>query len=327
MLSIRRILFATDFSASSHQAYGTALRLAHSHGAELHVLHALTLAEPEPPSPMGEEEGVEVSASQRLFRGTISELMEKLHVAQEKEAEARLQWHAEASDGTVTLVPSFRRGTSPASVILAYAEERDVDLVIIGSHGRRGIRRALLGSVAEEVVRLASCPILTVRGEPAASVDVRFDRIVVPIDFSMHSDVALRHAAGLARLFEAEIHLIHVVHELLQPDFYYPSGSRTLSVEVLREKAAEKLEELAERHLDGQSVRHHVRVGRAAHEIVELAKELPADVIVISSHGLTGVPAMLLGSQTAFVVRRAPCSVLTVKPYGKLLTQEEGGSP
>ena len=90
------------------------------------------------------------------------------------------------------------RGIAAAPVILEYARDEEVDLVVLATHGRRGVRRMLMGSVAEEVVRLAARPVLTVRPDGAQEHGEPPRRILVPVDFSDHSDRALAYGGALA---------------------------------------------------------------------------------------------------------------------------------
>ncbi len=205
------------------------------------------------------------------------------------------------------------RSISAAGAILEYAAEHNIDLITLGTHGRRGLRRLLLGSVAEEVVRLAPCPVLTVPERAGGTTPGQVRRILVPVDFSEHARLALSHASQLAALYGARLELLHVIAEVVYPDFYPPLVPPLGAVsDELRERSQTRLRDLLAQvpHPDADT---HVGSGPAAHEIVRFAEDLPADLIVIASHGLTGIRHMLLGSVTEQVVRRAPCPVFTVK--------------
>ncbi len=191
----------------------------------------------------------------------------------------------------------------------------------MGTHGRRGLRRLLLGSVAEEVVRLAPCPVLTVpeKEEREGLAADHVERIVVPVDFSKHSRLALTYARELAKVYG--LHLLHIVDEVVYPDFYppvLPSGGPI--TKELRDQSLDRLRELINApSLEGIQADVHVRTGRAAPEIAEFTHDQAADLIVIASHGLTGLRHMLLGSVTEQVVRRAGSPVFTLKAFGKQL--------
>jgi nucleotide-binding universal stress UspA family protein len=307
MLTIEKILYPTDFSRCAAHALPHTLRLVERYGAKLHLLHALVLHEADPGN-----------AAHRLPD------MEELYQALEQQAEAQLRAEV-AAEGKehIEIRRAQVRSISAASAILDYTAENDIDLIVMGTHGRRGLRRLLLGSVAEEVVRLAPCPVLTVPERElreGLSAD-HVERIVVPVDFSQHAKLALAYARELAAVYGAHLHLLHVVDEVVYPDFYPPimpsGGSIT---EELRDQSLEKLRGLLTT-AEGSEVEAdvHVGAGRAAPAIADFAKDQAIDLIVIASHGLTGISHVLLGSVTEQVVRRAPCPVFTVKAFGKRL--------
>ena len=305
MLEIHNILCPTDFSLCASHALPHAVRLAKIFGADLHLLHALVLHEADPGN-----------AAHRLPN------MDQLYDALEAQAEQQLQSIVdEYGDTSYEIRRAQVRSLSAASAILDYADENDVDLIVMSTHGRRGLRRLLLGSVAEEVVRLAPCPVLTVPECSQARPDCDVDRIIVPVDFSQYAKLALSYAAELSSLFKADMHVLHVVDEVVYPDFYPPvipsGGSIT---DELRDKSLMRLKSLLRDIPDtGMPSFVHVCAGRAASAIPDFASEQQADLIVLASHGLTGLSHMLLGSVSEQVVRRATCPVFTVKAFGKRL--------
>lgn len=308
MLAIRRILFPTDFTPCADAALGWALLLAEEHGAELHMLHALVLHGADPRHP-GHD-----------FRGAEEEVRRRVAAAAAERLEATAGEHASRE---VTITTAQRRGIAAAPVILDAAEDEDVDLIAMGTHGR-GLSRLLLGSVAAEVVRLAECPVLTVRG-PGRDEEVRPagapDRILVPVDFSEHAATALRYGLGLAETYGAELHVLHVIEEAIYPEFYYPILASSLPTppELRRRVESELRGWVGERTGSDGEVAVHVGSGRAPREIAALGEELDADLIVLSSHGRTGLERVLLGSVAEGVVRTARCPVLTVKAFGRSL--------
>jgi len=304
MLKIERILYPTDFSACAGHALPHTLRLARELTAELHLLHALVLHEAEPSSA-----AYQVPSLETLY-DTISEQTAAL-------------LHETASDmagSDIAVQRAQVHAISPAAAILDYAAQHDIDLISMGTHGRRGLRRLLLGSVAEEVLRLAPCPVLTVpERETAGHEPGVANEIVIPLDFSEHALLALTYAEEFARMYASRIHLVHILDEAVYPDFYPPvipaGGPKN---EELREQSLERLREIAA-PLEGRGfdVDAHVRSGRAAHQLADFAAEIQADLIAIASHGLTGLRHILLGSVTEQLVRRSPCPVLTVKAFGR----------
>lgn len=300
MLAIHRVLYPTDFSDCAAHALPFAIRFAEVHGASLHMLHVLVL------------HGMEVSGPDDLFPG-------------EEEARAALRAAGEGQNGD-RVEHVVKRGFAAAPVILEHAADGEMDLIVMSSHGRRGVRRLLLGSIAEEVVRLAPCPVLTIRHcrESGPEEPVEFRRIVVPVDFSSHTELAVEYARELAGVFGGEVHLLHVIELPTYPDFYVPVSSSGLNVAELRDQSSRRLDRLAAESFGADSnvtSRVHVTVGRTTGEIVDFATDISADLIIIPSHGLSGLERALLGSVAEGVMRRAPCSVLTAKPFGKRLVE------
>ena len=145
--------------------------------------------------------------------------------------------------------------------------------------------------------------------------DVRIRRIVCPVDFSEYSEYALHYAVDLAKTFGAELKLLHVVELPFLPS-YSLAGVPDLSlpVEQVEENAKERMNELlAECRKTYAKVEAELRTGAPFLEIVNYAKEAEADLIVVGTHGRTGLSHMLIGSVAEKVVRKAPCPVLSVK--------------
>lgn len=291
MLEIRRILFTTDFSEPAQAALPTAVNLAARHGAELHFLHVVdSSAEMENvPTPFpGEIEALEVLEQ---GGGPVDGALVKHHVTS---------------------------GRASGLAILEFARDLDVDLIVIGSHGRRGFQLWNMGSVAEEVLRFARRPVLVVRRGEDGTEKPATGRILVPIDFSDATHGLLSHATELARTLGASLELVHIIEMPVYPDFYVAN----LALPENRRAALDRLKRLAEDLDSDIDVDVMIRHGRIPQEIAEYAEEHGHDLIMMSSHGLTGVRRVLLGSATEGVARRAPCPVFVLKETGKELLPE-----
>lgn len=144
---------------------------------------------------------------------------------------------------------------------------------------------------------------------------VKFGKVLCPVDFSEDSKVALRHAAGLARASGGELLVLHVVEPILYPVEYGMAPVPTVDLEsTATANARKKLEELVAGVAGGGLVaKSRVIFGRADQQICDAAKEGGFDLIVLATHGLTGLKHLLLGSVAERVVRHADCPVLTVK--------------
>ena len=302
-MRLRKILYPTDFSPCSRQAFAHAASLARRFGAELHVFHAVTQSGQEPYDPMFYLAAAE-EAHAEATRAVAGEL-------------AKLALDPLA-DG-LTVVTSQRRDVLAGPAILDYAHERDIDLVVMGTHGRRNVSRLLLGSVAEEVVRRSSCPVLTLRAcedDPGERLPMP-RHLLVPFDFSPPARAAFADAADLARHYGARLHLLHVVAEPQWPEIYGFRGFAELAQqrERLILEVEARLRAAADRIAPGLPCTTDIRVGRPASEIVAFAARPEIDLVVMSSRGLTGVKRLLFGSTAQEVVRLADKPVLVVKPH------------
>lgn len=146
--------------------------------------------------------------------------------------------------------------------------------------------------------------------------DERFvARILVPIDFSESSKDALNYAVQFAKRFGAELILVHIVEPTVYPaDFSFAQVGFPNIDEELRNESAEKLSKLVAQIMEDVPARSVVRTGKAFLEIIGVAKEEAVDLIIMATHGHTGVEHILFGSTAEKVVRKAPCPVLTVRP-------------
>ena len=144
------------------------------------------------------------------------------------------------------------------------------------------------------------------------------------MDFSEHSATALRYGLELGRSFDARVEVFHAIEEAVYPDFYYPLLSTSLPApEELRSRVEEELGSWVRKATGaGEEVRLAVGSGRAAAAIADRAREAESDLVVVASHGRTGLERVLLGSVAEDVIRRLPVPVLTVKSFGRSLLPE-----
>jgi nucleotide-binding universal stress UspA family protein len=197
-------------------------------------------------------------------------------------------------------------------VIAAAAEAHDADLVVMGTHGRGGLKHAFLGSVTERTLRTLDRPVLAVK-EGLAKAGEPILRILLAVDFSPHSDHAVEVAAGLGRRLAATLDVIHAFD--LPSDFNpYASSFGAEFVQKIQASASERLESVGDRLEQSQlPVTLHARRGRPSVVIAEAAEEFGCQLIVMGTRGNSGISHVLLGSVAERALRAAPCSVLTVQ--------------
>jgi nucleotide-binding universal stress UspA family protein len=303
VLHLKKVLVPRDFSRFSDYAFERAMELVSRTGAELHIVYADVLHTDISTAGGGGAETAEV-LNERLLEGTENLIAEHgIHV-----------------------VTSIVRDLASASAIVTYAGDNDIDLIIMGTHGRRGFRRLLIGSTAEEVARTSPCPVMTIR-KPADTEEKshRTPAILVPVDFSKHSQKALHHAKELAAMYHTSLDLLHVVEEQMHPAFYN-TGVFSIT-DLIPDVDVKALAELKKFYNESSGpvcgVQFHVSHGRAGKEIASFAERHDSEMIVMSTHGLTGIEHVLLGSVTEKVIRWSPAPVLSVTTKGKVLVTEQ----
>jgi nucleotide-binding universal stress UspA family protein len=194
--------------------------------------------------------------------------------------------------------------------ILEKANQLKPDLIVMGTHGRTGFGKLLMGSNAEKVLRHAPCNVLTVKAGARLPENGHFQRLLVPVDFSEWSGRALDAARTLASQGEASLRLLHVIEPI--PPMYYAGNiaSRFQLDTDLRGRIDANLRQWSG---DIPGAQISVTEGSAAVEIARAAENAGVDLVVMSTRGLIGLTHVLVGSVTERVCRFATVPVLTVK--------------
>ena len=211
------------------------------------------------------------------------------------------------------------RGGRPHQEIVQLAREIDADLIILSTRGQSGLKRVLLGSTAERVVRSAPCPVLVVRQwkSRAAWKAFAIRTILVPVDFSECSLAGVQYAAYLAKTFGAKLRLFHAMYPYADYVIADRVGARLAPlVEAQQGAARDEMEELKRTvFLRDVSVEAKIGTGHAIDEICGEATQPDIDLVVTSTHGRTGLKHALIGSVAEHVVRYAECPVIIVPSH------------
>ena len=296
----RTVLLPTDFSPCANAALHQAVTIAERFQGTVTMLHVVAIHESDP----SKIKSI-ITSSSLPYEKIITTAEEMLHT---KEG---------MIETPVLIEKVLLRGISPTSEILRYAAEHHPDLIVMGTHGRTGIRRLIMGSVAEKIIRLSNSPVMTVRcgkdGKPQGYPNYR--SILLPVDFSKASIKALWTASEIARNYGSKLTLLHVAEA---PDFTGYLESDDLDDEELSNSQIKEAEEtlaefLSKAPLSGIEVYTRVVFGRPGRKIVEFAHEEDIDLIIIPSHGKSGFEKLLMGSNVNKVVHRASCPVLVLK--------------
>jgi nucleotide-binding universal stress UspA family protein len=292
MLTIERILCPVDFSEFSDLAFDYAQSVALHYKATLflqHVIDSLTPPYPFNPFPDSYEE---------VCRNVRAGAERQLHEFAESHTRPGVQLQYDVRDGVVT------------DLILGFAEAQAVNLIVMGTHGLRGIDHVALGSVTEKVLRKARCPVLAVR-KPAHAIAapeeepelIPLHRILYCTDFSDNSEKAWEYAVSLAAEYNAELTALHVLEET----------SNATEIESVIVKVLERLEgRIPPEAIKNGKAKAAVRIGQAYQQIIELAVEAEMDLIITGVRGRDALDLAVFGSTTYRVIQLGPCPVLVV---------------
>lgn len=289
-MSFQKILCPTDFSVGSQQALRVATRLATETGAELVLVHAWYV----PPS---------MYAGEYIFPpNVLGELADDAQRGIDAVVRDAQALGAKRVSGRIV------NGVPWSEIVELLGKER-FDLCVLGTHGRTGLARVLLGSVAEKIVRHAPCPVLAVRpdGQPRP-----FRNVLVPTDFSESAIHAAELAADLVTR-DGRITLLHVIEV---PVAY--SGELPISdfARDLDRRSTEALEAVAARlrQRTTATVATRARIGYPGAQTLAVLEDEPTiDLVAMGSHGRTGIVRAVLGSVAEKVVRHASCPVLVAR--------------
>ncbi len=301
-MHFKNILFPTDFSEASEQALDQAIVFARDYGATLHMLHVTVLLGDDPHNPAFHfpEHGEIYERVHQLCNSDMAKLVGQL------------------PEDSVTVIQAQVRNPSAANGILDYVAENKIDLIVMGTEGRRGLKRALMGSVASKVVQLAPCPVVTLREADPPHKPERIEKVLVPVDFSVPSQRMLNTALDIAQRHGATLEALHIIEDFSNfPSFYRSTMPSSDTDDALGKEAERQLEALIKELARDRKATPKTSVshahGKAADAIAARAKESGADLIVIATRGLTGLSHFLIGSTAERVIALASCPVMSLK--------------
>jgi nucleotide-binding universal stress UspA family protein len=301
MNSFRKILVPVYFDESSTATLDYAAHFAARNDGIVFLLHVVPTDEPQllrsiywPP----EGGGANTSGAEKVAREML-EAIAKDHLK-----------------GTRCEILT-RIGSDAAASILAESQRIDADLITMATHGRTGISRLYLRSVAERIVRESLRPVLTTQRKVVVSRERPFVSILCPIDLDRSRLSSVDYAADLARTDNAIIHLLHIVpteNFMLRRDIYHPIPGSEESVVHAERVARQSLEDIAHTHLGNLPYEVHVHVSAdPARTILEVERDVRTDLLIMTTHGFGGLVHLIVGSVTETVIREGFCPVLSVR--------------
>jgi nucleotide-binding universal stress UspA family protein len=296
MVSIKRVVCPLDFAEYSRHALAAAVAIARAFEARLIALHVLTSwpAVDAIPSLAGDARSLKAVDADALRRV--------------------LEDFTKTAAGRVDLVTRVDEAPDVHRQILAEAGSSKADLLVLGTHGRSGFERAVLGSITEKLLRKARCPVMVVprpceKSNLGGAVHLR--RVLCGVDFSTGSERALTYAMSMAKRAAGQLTLLHVVEAA--PGLLEGDGVELGAFRVATEGARAHLSTLIPDSLRSLCVVDTmVSEGRPSREILRVASECEADLIVMGVEGRGAMERLMFGSNTDRVIREAVCPVLAV---------------
>lgn len=294
MLEIKLILCPIDFSEFSIRAYHYALSLAEHYRAAVVAQHIVEL---------WRYPYADYVASQ----GDYQEFCRALREGGEKKLQEFVKNHPH---NEVQPELAVHEGIA-ADCILSFVKARKADLIVMGTHGRRGFDRLVLGSVTDRVMRRAPCPVLTICKTPPESTATseeghhahRLNRILYCTDFSENSQPALNYAISARQEYDAELTLLHVLEDIPTP------AKKAVAIATATEQL-DKMIPAEDRN--GPKVKTAVRIGKPYQQIIQFAQEEQIDMVAMGASGRGALDQVVFGSTTYRVIQLGPCPVLAV---------------
>jgi nucleotide-binding universal stress UspA family protein len=283
-VALQNILVATDFSSTSEKALQYAVAIATRYHSNIHLVHV-----------------IEPTAVEFLAPEAMSQAYEQLHHAAEEQLKEQTRELRDVRHQTHLI------SGAASEVVEALVRQNHIDLVVVGTRGAKGLEKLVLGSTAEEIFRIATCPVLTVGPNvPLVDLAAGLNRILFPTDLASDESVALAHAISLAKRHNAHLMLLHIMAGVQPPapgeaeGFEKPYVNRLLR--LIRNDA-------------GLPYPPDCRIAygqAAADAILRVARELSADLIVLSVRPEEPW-ATRLPDRAYRIVATSPCPVLTIR--------------
>jgi nucleotide-binding universal stress UspA family protein len=298
-LSMKNIICATDFSDLANYAINYGVSLAREFKSKLYICHVIDL-------------------SSATLYGDATFAFETQLIHMEEYAQERLR---RLMDGhNIEWEPLVSTGNA-ADEVTRLAEEKGADLTITATRGHSGLKRLILGSVTEHLMRTLPCPLLAVHRyenypDLPETEEIKFKRVLIGCDFSPDSNLAFQYGLSLAQEYEAELHLVHVVEPPIYKDL--PKAAEEAR-EVVRRNLFEQLKQKLEAMVPQDALnwckpKTMLLAGRPDDELTKYADVQGIDLMVLGVTGHSMVESFFVGSTTERVMRKAPCAVLSVRP-------------
>jgi nucleotide-binding universal stress UspA family protein len=301
-VKIDNIMCATDFSELSNHAVFYGASLAREYNAKLYLCHVIDLSS-----------ATMYGEATYAFESQLTHMEDYAH----KRLKRIMEKYSTNWEPLVTI-------GNAADEITRLAQENQVDLTITATRGRAGLKRLVLGSVTEHLMHSLPCPLLTVHdpeNDPALTKDkeIKFNRILVGSDFSADSNLALEYGLALAQEYQSDLYIVHVLETPRYKDIPKSvQGAREEIRKSLHKQLKDKLEALVpEEAYNWCKPKTRLLSGIAHEELVKFADVQDIDLVIMGVRGHSLVESLFVGATTERVIRKAGCSVMSVRPIGR----------
>ncbi len=301
-VKLDKIMCATDFSELSNHAVFYGASLAREYNAKLYLCHVIDLSS-----------ATMYGEATYAFESQLTHMEDYAHKRMKRIMEKySIDWEPIVTIGNA------------ADEITRLVHENRVDLAITATRGRAGLKRLVLGSVTEHLMHSLPCPLLTVHdpeNDPALTRDkeIRFNRILVGSDFSSDSNLALEYGLALAQEYQSDLYIVHVLETPRYKDIPKSvQGAREEIRKSLHKQLKDQLEALVpEEAYNWCKPKTRLLSGIAHEELVKFADVQDIDLIIMGVRGHSLVESLFVGATTERVIRKAGCSVMSVRPIGR----------
>jgi len=285
-VGIHNVLIATDFSHNSAAALNYGLNFAHRYSAHAEIVYVLPTDEYALAGPEA------ITAAKDAARRDLLDLKSKLR-------------HSHAFEEETHYRLSMLEGPA-ADCLLQWAREKRVDLIVVGTHGRGGLGKIILGSVAEKIFRHSTVPVLTIGPHIRRHREIcGADSILAPCDLTPRSHPAVQFAVALAKAHSSRLTVLHVIE--------HASDCMKSDPERVKQGIKQELAQIVGKHAEGVDVRYRIEVGKISPSILDAATEIDADLIVLGVRPSSGVLDRFMWPTAYDLVREAGCPVLTIR--------------
>ncbi|MBN1443455.1 MAG: universal stress protein [Planctomycetes bacterium] len=300
-MELRNLLVTTDFSEHARKAYPAATALAKEFQARIHLVH---VADALPPFYYMNYEGLGTEIPQTDYFDELDrQLREEVRHAAFEQLEIN---------------PHLLHDGQPHEVLKTLCEKEAIDLLVISTHGHTSFGHALLGSFAQKIVRHSDVPVLIYREKEGAAQPYVPREIIVPFDFSENSRAVIPAVKEISSEYRSRFTFLYVLESVPAVVSMTPGGvfydSFWQAARDAAGQAQEHFDKLKAEQFPDVDARLETADGIPYLKIIDRARELSADLVLMTTHGWTGLKHFFLGSVSEKIVRKAPCSVLTLRP-------------